>query len=76
MAGLTVRFGRDWRHERAVVAAKDRHTPHDPDILAHRERLRAARAAYDIARIVESAPPLTAEQRNVLALCLLGGGSA
>lgn len=71
---LATKYGSDWRHERAVIAATDRHRPDDPDLAAHRERLRAAKAAFDIARIVESAPPLTLEQRSALALTLLGGG--
>lgn len=72
-ASLSTSYRSAWRHERAVIAATGRHRPDDPALTEHRERLRAAKAALDIAQIVESAPPLTVEQRNVLAFTLLGG---
>jgi hypothetical protein len=64
--------------ERARLAAAARHHPDDAEVLAAaRDRLRAAVAEDYITRIVDTAPPLTAEQRARLAVLLLapGGGN-
>jgi len=61
----------DWTHERARVASLSRsRTPDDPDLLAAKGNLRAERLAMYIKRAVDAAPPLTAEQRDRLALLL------
>jgi hypothetical protein len=44
--------------------------PDDPDVAAARRDLRAARAEEYIRKIVDAAPPLTAEQRARLAAIL------
>lgn len=49
-------------------------TDDDPDVLDAARDLRAARLEDAITRAVESAPPLTDEQRRRLA-GLLGGGA-
>jgi hypothetical protein len=63
-----------WQSERARVASLSRsRTPTDPDLIAAKRDLRAERLAEHIARVVADAPPLTAEQRDRLALLLRGG---
>jgi hypothetical protein len=65
-----------WTHERARVASLTRsRTPDDPDLIAARRNLRAARLEDYIRRTVDAAPPLTAEQRDRLALLLRGDAS-
>lgn len=60
-----------WTQERARIAALSRSRPaDDPDILAARRDMRAARLADYIARTVDTAPPLTTEQRDSLAALL------
>lgn len=60
-----------WTHERARVASLTRsRTPDDPDLVAARRNLRAARLEDYIRRTVAAAPPLTAEQRDRLAVLL------
>ncbi len=60
-----------WTAERARVAALSRsRTPDDPDFLAAKRDLRAARAEDYIRQLVDSAPPLTPEQRDRLAVLL------
>lgn len=46
----------------------------DPSLVDARRDLACANLAEHIARIVDAAPPLTAEQRDRLALLLTGGG--
>jgi len=66
-----------WQSERARVASLSRsRTPTDPDLIAAKRDLRAERLAEHIARVVADAPPLTAEQRDRLALLLRGGDAA
>ncbi len=48
----------------------------DPEVLAARRDLRAARLADYIERVVSEAPPLTDAQRDRLALLLRGGAAA
>lgn len=63
-----------WTHERAKVAGLSRsRTPDDPDLIAARRNLSAERLAMYIKRAVDTAPPLSAEQRDRLALLLRGG---
>lgn len=63
-----------WTHERARIASLSRsRTPDDPDLLEARRNLRAERLADHIKRTVDAAPPLSAEQRDRLALLLRGG---
>lgn len=63
-----------WTEHRARVASLSRsRKPDDPDLLEARRNLRAARLADYVARTVAEAPPLTAEQRERVALLLLAG---
>ncbi|QNF93578.1 hypothetical protein [Janibacter sp. YB324] len=64
-----------WTAERARVASLSRsRTPDDPELIAARRQLRETRLAEHIAKVVAEAPPLTAEQRDRLAVLLRGGG--
>lgn len=66
-----------WTHERARVASLSRcRTDNDPDLLAARRDLRAARLEDYISKTLGCAPPLTAEQRERLALLLRGTPAA
>jgi len=69
VSALTLRY-------RNRVAALTRHgrTPTDPDLVAARQDLAAAKIADAIHLATLSAPPLTAEQRNRLAALLMSGG--
>ncbi len=61
-----------WTSERARVAALSRsRADDDPDYLAARRDLRAARAEEYIRTLAAGMPPLTMEQRNRLAALLL-----
>jgi hypothetical protein len=63
-----------WTHERARVASLTRsRTADDPELLNARSALRTAKFEADVRKLVDAAPPLTDEQRNRLALLLLGG---
>lgn len=72
-----------WTAERARVASLTRsRTPDDPELVAARAALAAARAelAIDdleahIERIVSAAPPISPERRARLTAILTGGGS-
>jgi hypothetical protein len=67
-------------HRRAQVAASKRHRgADDPRSMDAVRELRETMLAEHIQRIVAQAPPLSAEQRNRLAVLLLGapgGGHA
>lgn len=64
-----------WTSERARVASLSRSRPaDDPDLVDARRNLRAERLAAYIEKVVAEAPPLTAEQRDRLAVLLRGGG--
>lgn len=64
-----------WTQDRARVASLTRSRPaDDPDLIAARQSLKAARLEDYIRRTVDAAPPLTPEQREKLALLLHGGG--
>lgn len=66
-----------WTQERARVAALSRsREDNDPDLVAARRDLRAERIADYVKREVAKFPPLTAEQRERIALLLLRGGRA
>jgi hypothetical protein len=63
------------RQHRARAAALRRHHPDRPELAADDQRtLKAARADRFVRELVDTFPPLTAEQRNRLALLLQGGG--
>ena len=62
-------------HYRGRVAALSRsRQADDPDLVDARRQLAAERLADYIARTIEAAPPLTAEDRTRLAAILQGGG--
>lgn len=63
-----------WTAERARVASLTRsRKDDDPDLVAARINLKAARAEDYIRRVVAEAPPLTPEQRDRIASLLRGG---
>jgi F0F1-type ATP synthase delta subunit len=65
-----------WTSERARVASLSRsRNRDDPDLLAARRDLRAARAEDYIKALVDSAPPLTDAQRDRLAVLLRGAAA-
>lgn len=60
-----------WTHHRARYAALSRdRSPDDPELLAARHDLAAARLADAVARTVSKFGPLTAEQRDRIAALL------
>jgi hypothetical protein len=62
-----------WTQERARVASLSRsRSADDPTLVEARRDLRAARAEEYIRKLVEAAPPLSAEQRDRLAILLKG----
>jgi len=57
-------------------AALTRHRPAtDPQVAEAGRDLRAAQLEEHVRRVVDQMPPLSASQRNRLAVLLLGGGS-
>ncbi len=63
-----------WTHHRARIAALSRdRSPDDPEILAARRDLRAARIEQELRKAVAGWPPLTDEQVDRLAGLLRGG---
>jgi hypothetical protein len=58
------------RRLRAEIAARSRHNPNDPALPTARRDYRASRFADHIRRLVDQAPPLTAEQRGKLTAVL------
>lgn len=62
-----------WTHTRSELANALRVDP-SADVTDLRRRLKAERLADHIRKIVDAAPPLTADQRARLA-ALLGGGN-
>lgn len=61
-----------WSSERARLAGNSRHHgPNSEQALEARRALKAARLEDAISRAVDSAPPLTPEQRRKLAVLLL-----
>ena len=66
-----------WTAERARVASLSRsRTSDDPDLVQARERLRVARFEEHVRKLVDTAPPLTDEQRARLAGLLHNGAAA
>jgi hypothetical protein len=61
------------QHLVSTVAALERHHPADPRIPSLRAELAAEGLAEHIKRVVDAAPPLTAAQRERLALLLNPG---
>jgi len=65
-----------WTHYRGKVAGLSRtREPDDPELLDARQAMRAARIADYVKGEVAKFPPLTAEQRERIALILIGGGA-
>jgi hypothetical protein len=60
-----------WTHTRSEIAHAKKKNP-DADVTELLRKLKEERLAEHIARIVDDAPPLTAEQRDRLALLLRG----
>lgn len=68
-----------WTKDRATVAALSRSRSHDdPDLIAARQRLRAAKLEEYVSRVVAEAPPLTTAQLDRVAglLRTVGGDAA
>ena len=66
-----------WTIERARLASLTRsRSADDPDLLAARRDLRAARLEEYISKTLAAAPPLSDAQRDRLALLLRGGAAA
>lgn len=61
-----------WTHTRSAIAIALRQDP-DADVTELRRKLRAERLEEHIRRVVDEAPPLTAEQRDRLATLLRTG---
>jgi hypothetical protein len=55
---------------RGRIAGLSRRSPDDPELVDARRDLAAERLAEHIRKTVDGAPPLTAEQRDRLALLL------
>ena len=66
-------FPLSWTIERARVASLSRSRPaDDPDLVAARLRLKAARVEDYVSRVIADVPPLTAEQRDVILAAFAG----
>jgi hypothetical protein len=61
-----------WTHERARVAILTRNgrPSDDPELIEARRNLKAIRLTEHVQRVVDTAPPLTAEQRSTIAALL------
>ncbi len=60
-----------WTHERARVARLSQtRTTDDPDLVAARAALKAARLEEHVRKLVDSAPPLDEDTRARLAVLL------
>ena len=69
-----------WTQERARVAVLTRHRPaDDPELIEARRNLKALRLEDHVKAVVDSAPPLTAAQRDRIHQILhgapIGGGA-
>lgn len=66
-----------WKHKRARIArlSQDR-AADDPELIQERQNLKAQRLEEHIAAVINSAPPLTDEQRDRIAAILRGGGGS
>lgn len=61
-----------WTAERARVASLTRsREPDDPELIEARRNLRAVRLAEHVRKVVAEAPPLSNEQREVIAALLV-----
>jgi hypothetical protein len=61
----------NWKHERAVLARRTRDFgPGSPQAVKARRDFEVARLAEHVQRVVDAAPPLTAEQHQRLASLL------
>ena len=65
----------NWRKTRSQIAVAVRQHP-DADVTELRRQLKAERLAEHVKQVVDSAPPLTADQRARVAALLTGGGDA
>jgi hypothetical protein len=73
--GVYTRQSPEQRRQRARLAAVTRHHPDQPELDADARRdLKAANAAHYVRDLVDTWPPLTAEQRGRLAALLTGAG--
>jgi hypothetical protein len=61
------------QQQRQRVAILARHHPNSPEHMAAKRDLAAVKLEHYIQRTVDAAPPLTAVQRDNLALLLRGG---
>lgn len=61
-----------WTHTRSAIAVAKHKNP-NADVRALQLQLKAERLAAHIEQVVNSAPPLSAEQRNRIAELLTGG---
>lgn len=65
-----------WHPYRAQVAALSRsRTPDDPDLIAARQNLRAARLEEHVQKALADAPPLSEDQKSRIARLLIGEAS-
>lgn len=63
-------------HRGRVAALSRSRRPDDPELIDARRQLAAANIASYVERAVAKAPPLTAEQRDRIAILLRNGGNA
>lgn len=63
-----------WTHTRSKIALTKKLDP-DADVTELRRQLKAERLAEHITDLVDAAPPLTAAQRDRLALLLRGSAA-
>ncbi len=62
--------------DRARVTAMHRHRPNDPKTDELAAKFKADRLPQHIRHVVDSAPPLTPEQKDRLAVLLRGAGAS
>lgn len=67
------RLSLSWTTERARVASLTRSRPqNDPDLLVAKSNLKAELYADHVRKLVNAAPPLTAEQRDTIMAAFAG----
>jgi hypothetical protein len=65
-----------WKQKRGRLARLSQDLPSDhPKVIELRGELKAQRLQEHIVKVIESAPPLTAEQRDRIAAILRGSGA-
>ena len=70
-------IGPEGRRARARIAINTRHHPDRPELVTDdRRQLKADALEQHIRELVDTDPPLTAQQRTDLAALLLPGGDA